>query len=130
MTSPKIVIFNEKNLIKVTATIETLGPKDGKVRLTLKEIESYLNDKNIKYGKCLKSEVLTNGVKSKNIAEWVFEKNTYNNENIPKKKVSKKRKIFDLPIESKNAIIEENETSESETESEEEKLFDEPVVMK
>jgi len=73
MVSPKIVIFKEKDSLKVTASVDPIGDHDDKVRLTLKEIEAHLESKGIKHGACLKADVLTNGLKSKNMAEWVFE---------------------------------------------------------
>ena len=73
-STPKIVVFTEGDKIRVNATVSTQGPRDKEIRLTVVEIERYLQEQNIKYSKCIKADVLTNGKKSKKVAEWVFEK--------------------------------------------------------
>ena len=103
MKAIEIAVFKTNDVLNVTATINSRGLRDGKLRFKTEDIEKRLKEDGVKFGKCLKSDVLTNGVKSKKIGEWIFV-----NPSV-KKKSTKKRSSRKEQEEALNSLVEETE---------------------
>lgn len=66
-------MFRNDGVIEVTVTADERGDRDKAEKCRQHEVELYLQSKKAKYGKCLKSDVVTNTNPLKVKGVWLFE---------------------------------------------------------
>lgn len=63
---------NKNNTLIVTVTVDPVGMKGVEEFVDTRAVKNHLDSKNIRYGNCIQSAVVTN-TSSKLMGEWIFE---------------------------------------------------------
>ena len=90
----KVSIKEKNNQLEVTVKIESVGSV-GKLKVHTQHVQEHLKEKGVKFGKCIRENVLHNGSDHARIGTWAFElvkeKKKVTKKPVTKPKVVKKQ---------------------------------------